>query len=322
MESASERRGRMWRSRWAAIGAAVAVTVGAGGVVRLVGAASSDPSSFVAITPVRVLDTRDPNNVGLAGPFVSAVSQDLIITGTINTTIGDLTVVPVGATAVSMNVTVVSPSADGFLSVRPADAPGAPTTSSLNFTAGDIVPNAVDVQLPVAGADAGRIEITYDAFGSAGPVTDVLIDVVGYFVAGAAGAGPPGPPGPAGWDVIPSGVTVTGFEVWDTAGTGTAQDYWYSVDFPALAPIPPVEANFATDANAATIDDDALCTGTAVAPTAPAGRVCVYLSSNFNATGLNAQVTGVAPRRGFLVNWGSSTASDMGVWIAWAYMAP
>lgn len=194
-----EQRAHLWRSRWAAIGAAVAVTLGAGGVVQLVGAASSDPSSFVSITPVRVLDSRDPLNVGLAGPFISARSQDLTITGAIATTAGTQVVVPVGATGVAMNVAVVSPSADGFLSIRPADAPGSPATSSLNFSAGDIVPNAVDVQLPVAGADAGRIEITYDAYGVSGPVTDVLIDVVGYYVATSAGpAGPPGPAGPTG----------------------------------------------------------------------------------------------------------------------------
>ena len=28
--------------------------------------------------------------------------------------------------------------------------------------------------------DAGKIEITFDAYGTAGPTTDILIDVVGY----------------------------------------------------------------------------------------------------------------------------------------------
>jgi hypothetical protein len=36
------------------------------------------------------------------------------------------------------------------------------------------------VLVPTAGADAGKIEITYDAYGTPGPRTDVLIDVVGY----------------------------------------------------------------------------------------------------------------------------------------------
>jgi hypothetical protein len=153
-------------------------------------AASSVPSSVVTIDPVRILDTRDPVNVGLPGPFVSAVSQKLQVSGPVPTTTGTQTPVPLGATGVLLNVTVVSPSADGFLSVRPGDATGAPSTSSLNFKAGDIVPNSVQVGLPTTGANAGQIDITYDAFGVAGPTTEVLIDVVGYMVAGGGGASP------------------------------------------------------------------------------------------------------------------------------------
>ncbi len=190
-----QRGGRrsLWRSRWAAIGAAVAVTFGGGGLF-VANAASSPASLTVTIDPVRILDTR--TDVGLPGPFVSAVSQKLQVTGA---------AVPSGATGVLLNVTVVSPSAAGFVAVRPGDATGAPSTSSLNFVAGDVVPNSVQVGIPTSGANAGQIDITYDAFGQTGPTTDVLIDVVGYMVAGGAGlpgpAGPPGErgvPGPAG----------------------------------------------------------------------------------------------------------------------------
>jgi len=177
-------RRHLWRSRWAAIGVAVAVTFGGGGLFVTNGA-SGAPSSVVSIDPVRILGTR--TDVGLPGPFVSAVSQKLQVTGA---------AVPAGATGVLSNVTVVGPSAAGFLSVRPGDATGAPSTSSLNFTAGDIVPNSVQVGLPTTGANAGQIDITYDAFGQAGPTTEVLIDVVGYLVAG--GAGTPGPTGQQG----------------------------------------------------------------------------------------------------------------------------
>jgi hypothetical protein len=194
-------RRRLWRSRWAAIGAAIAVTFGGGGLF-VANAASSPPSSVVTIDPVRILDTRDPVNVGLPGPFVSAVSQKLQVSGPVPTTTGTQTPVPDGSTGVLLNVTVVNPSADGFLSVRPGDATGAPTTSSLNFKAGDIVPNSVQVALPTAGANAGQIDITYDAFGVAGPTTEVLIDVVGYTTEGAAGptgaTGATGATGPAG----------------------------------------------------------------------------------------------------------------------------
>jgi hypothetical protein len=169
----------LWRSRWAAIGAAIAVTIGGGGFF-VAHAASSPPSTVVTIAPVRILDTRDPLDVGLAGPFASQVSQKLRVTGAVPTTTGTQTPVPVGATGVLLNVTVVGATAAGFVSIRPGDATGLPSTSSLNFGAGDIVPNSVQVGLPTSGPAAGTIDITYDAFGVAGPATDLLIDVVGY----------------------------------------------------------------------------------------------------------------------------------------------
>ncbi len=170
---------RLWRVRWAAIGAAVAVSLGGGGLL-IADAAGGTESSTVLTDPVRVLDSRDPVNVGLSGPFVSAVSQKLQITGSVPTTTGIKTVVPVGATGVVLNVTPVGATADGFVSIRPGDATGAPATSSLNFTVGAVLPNAVLVALPTSGGNAGQIDITFDAYGTPGPATDMLIDVVGY----------------------------------------------------------------------------------------------------------------------------------------------
>lgn len=189
------------RSRWAAIGAAVAVTLGAGGIA-FVGAAS-EPSLLVAISPERILDTR--SNLGLPGPFTSADGRTLQVTGPVPTPGGNATIVPAGATAVVLNVTAVQPTAAGFLSVRPGSATGAPTTSNLNFNAGDIVPNAVTVELP----PNGTINIVYDAFGTPGPTTHILVDVTGYYVPGAGAPGPPGPAGPAGApEIQPFGLTL------------------------------------------------------------------------------------------------------------------
>jgi hypothetical protein len=176
-EMSRERR-HLWRSRWAALGAAVAVTFGAGGLFAV--SAASPESSVVTLEPVRILDTRDPVNVGLAGPFVSPAPQDLKVTGSVATTTGTKTVVPTGATGVFLNLTPVGSTAAGFISVRPANASGLPSTSNVNFTVGAINPNAVLVELPVGGDDDGKIEITFDAFGAAGPTSDVLVDVVGY----------------------------------------------------------------------------------------------------------------------------------------------
>ena len=174
----NEPRRRLWRSRWAAIGAAVAVTFGAGGLFAA--SAASPESTVVTIEPVRILDTRDPTDIGLPGPFVSPVAQKLQVTGSVATTTGTKIAVPTGATGVLMNVTAVNTTANGFVSVRPGDATGPPATSSLNVTAGVTVPNAVQVELPTTGPNAGKIDITWDALGVAGPTTDILIDVVGY----------------------------------------------------------------------------------------------------------------------------------------------
>jgi hypothetical protein len=209
MTNTTNIRSGAWRSRWAAMGAAVAVTLGAGGLVA-VNAASSVPSSVVTIDPVRILDTRDPVNIGLPGPLVAPHSHKLQVTGPVETTTGTppgtQTPVPLGATGVLLNVTVVRPSADGFLSVRPGDATGAPSTSSLNFTAGSNVSNSVQVGLPTAGENAGQIDITYDALGQTGPTTEVLVDVVGYLVDGGTGEdGSPGTPGEDGGQPVLSG---------------------------------------------------------------------------------------------------------------------
>jgi len=182
---------RAWRSRWAAAGAAIAVSLGGGGLF-VANAAPSVPSSVVAIEPTRILDTR--TDVGLAGPFVPGEAQKLQVTGSVATqppppaAAANQVVVPATATSVNMNVTVVGPQTGGFLSIRPGDATGTPATSNINFGAGGAnVANSVSVQLPAAG--------DIDIYVS-GTVAQVLIDVVGY--TDPASAGPAGPQGEQG----------------------------------------------------------------------------------------------------------------------------
>jgi hypothetical protein len=300
-------RSGTWRSRWAAVGAAVAVTAGAGGLVAV--SAEDPPSAFVAIAPVRVLDTRDGNDVGLAGPFTSPAAQDLDVTGMIETTSGTQIVVPDGATGVALNVTVVDPSADGFLSVRPADAPGTPTTSNLNFSAGDVTPNAVTVALPTVGDDAGRIEISYDAYGQVGPATNVLVDVVGYYV--------PESQQPV-WEGIPSGTTVVGNHFFgQTSVVGNVFTGSIAVPGVAIVPLATATANFATDVHAQTTDDDALCTGSYDAPTAPLGRFCAYVGIVSALTGVN-----VFANDGLVAFIATASGVSPALSFTWAYTAP
>ena len=213
----------------------MAVTLGAVGVVGLVSADSSDPSSFVAITPERIMDTRDAEgNIGLPGPFVSGVGQKLQVTGSVPTKNGTKVVVPAGATGVSLNVTVVLPVTGGFISVRPGTSSGVPLTSNLNFGPGAVTPNAVNVALPVTGAAAGTIDVFYQGQ-TASSTTEIIIDVVGYYVSASAGpagpagpagaAGPPGPAGAAGSDApTPANVVIVSTSGGDFTGVQAALD--------------------------------------------------------------------------------------------------
>lgn len=140
----------MWRTRWAALGAAVAVTVGAGGL-GIAGAAidSGDKPVTITVEATRLLDTRI--GIGLAGRFVDAAPRELQITGTVPVApSGTRTVVPDGAVGVLVNVAVVAPGSSGFLSLRTGGASGFPTTSTVNYLAGINTPNAAS-RIAIAG---------------------------------------------------------------------------------------------------------------------------------------------------------------------------
>ena len=158
---------------------AVASVTSTGAVLALPGASES---TVVTVEPTRVLDTRF--DVGL-DQIVAATPDKLQVAGTIDTWIEASKelirreVVPAGATGVLMNVTAVSPTAGGYLSVRPGDATGVPATAGLNFNPGDVVPNAITVALPTSGSNAGQIDLYYGA-GAVGATMDLVIDIVGY----------------------------------------------------------------------------------------------------------------------------------------------
>lgn len=300
----------LMRSRWAAIGAAVAVTLGAGG---LFSASAAGESVFVDVEPVRILDSRPAFEVGLSGPFLAATSRKLQVTGTIPTvinsdpyTVGDATVVPAGATSVVLNVTAIQPTDAGFISVRPGDATGDPTTSNLNLTPGQIVPNAVTVSLPVGGANDGQLDIQYFAQDRNATV-DIAIDVVGYHM------------DPSG--LIPSGKTVTG-----NAGLNIHSPANGSLQFPvslpgkAAAPISGININF----HPSTIgtDDDATCTGTATVPTAPPGKVCIYPYSSSNVDGGGGFAAQNLGNQAFYVSVDAINTGEAAIFFTWAYTEP
>jgi len=158
----------MHRTRWSAIGAAVAVVIGGGG---LLGASASDSDSasvFTAIQPCRIMDTRATSTVGPRPVPLGPGETHSIATFGTN---GNCTL-PSGLTALALNVTAVGPTADSYLTVFPTGGT-APTASNLNFVANQApVPNAVTV----AVAADGRI-----SFYNNGGNVNVIADVVGYY---------------------------------------------------------------------------------------------------------------------------------------------
>ena len=130
-------------------------------------------AAFADYGPERILDTRSGKGVA-AGAVASGGTLKLKVVGLGNP--GNP--IPSGITAVALNVTAVSPSANGYLSVygneNQAGTPlTKPATSNLNFQAGQNVANLVVV--PV-GKDG-----TVDFYNSSKGSTQIVADIEGFF---------------------------------------------------------------------------------------------------------------------------------------------
>ncbi|MFE5587828.1 hypothetical protein ACFQ87_42205, partial [Kitasatospora sp. NPDC056531] len=127
------------------------------------------PSTFVPIAPVRLMDTRQGLGVAQA-PVGQGGTVTLPVTGVHG--------VPAsGVTAVVLNVTATDPTADSHVIVYP-HGQDRPTTSNLNFTAKQTVPNLVTV--PVVD---GKINF----YNNAGSV-DLIADISGYYTSDGTGS--------------------------------------------------------------------------------------------------------------------------------------
>ncbi|HEY6789315.1 MAG TPA: right-handed parallel beta-helix repeat-containing protein, partial [Trebonia sp.] len=126
-------------------------------------------ADYTPVTPTRILDTR--NGTGLAAGAVPA-------NGTITLPLATIDGVPATSiSAVAMNVTVTQPTAAGVLSVLAGNYPSTGTTSStsnLNFSAGETVPNLVTVQVldgevSFHNTSKGTVQVVADLEGFYGP---------------------------------------------------------------------------------------------------------------------------------------------------------
>ena len=120
---------------------------------------------FFTVPPCRVIDTRLPN-----GPYGGPV---LAGGGTRALTIGGQCGISTAATAVSVNVTVVAPTADGYLTLYPAGSQP-PIVSTINFRSNQVRANNAMLRLGTAST-----VMVYAGQGSG--FVHFLIDVNGYF---------------------------------------------------------------------------------------------------------------------------------------------
>ncbi|HEY7626973.1 MAG TPA: hypothetical protein VH761_07890, partial [Ilumatobacteraceae bacterium] len=110
---------------------------------------------FTGIAPVRVFDTRKNGSPVSTGSDRRLDLSSFVASDT---------------TAVVMNVTVTEPLGSGFVTAHPCDEP-VPETSSLNFVAGQTVPNLVTV----------AVGVNLDVCFFASSTTHILADLAGYY---------------------------------------------------------------------------------------------------------------------------------------------
>lgn len=126
---------------------------------------TASATGFVALSPDRIVDTR--NSTGATRLTAGNITR-IQVTGQGG--------VPNSAKALLANATVVAPSAPGFLTLWNCSA-AQPVVSTLNFSANETVANAATVPLD----DSGRL----CAYSNVS--TDLLLDVGGYYSTSASG---------------------------------------------------------------------------------------------------------------------------------------
>ena len=120
---------------------------------------------YFAVTPCRAVDTRS----GSGGIIQASVFRGFTMKGVCG--------VPATAKAVSLNLTIVGPTADGFFSIWPFGG-AFPVVSTINFVAGEpAIANGAIVPLAAGTPDLNA------GYGIAGgsATAHALMDVTGYF---------------------------------------------------------------------------------------------------------------------------------------------
>jgi len=128
------------------------------------------PSSYSSLDPGRLMDTRSPGSATVDGLFqgigvrTESSTTALLVSGRAG--------VPLDADAVTLNVTVTSPAAAGYVTVFPCGS-SVPMVSNLNFREDESIPNSVIVKLGPVGTVCFFTSVN----------ANLIVDVQGFYPA-------------------------------------------------------------------------------------------------------------------------------------------
>jgi hypothetical protein len=133
---------------------------------------SAEDLVYTMVTPCRILDTRNA-----VGRITGGLVRDFAVhTANFSGQGGNASDcgIPSDPSAVAINVVAVTPDQGGFMTIYPSGTVR-PNAASLNYTAGGIIANAIIAKTTVGQPADLSIYSQYS--------TDVVIDIVGYFMA-------------------------------------------------------------------------------------------------------------------------------------------
>jgi hypothetical protein len=129
-------------------------------------------SPMVPITPQRSADSRDGGTT-IDGQF-AGFGRSPAVGGVAPIVLAGRGAVPVGATAAILNITVTDPAQAGYVTVWPC-GDLFPNSSTLNFAAGQTIPNSTIMKLGTSLGNAGRICIYVST------ASNLIVDVTAYY---------------------------------------------------------------------------------------------------------------------------------------------
>lgn len=136
---------------------------------------AAGPFQYHSLTPCRLIDTRNGSGAstsddGPVGPRTNPGPYDVTVKGFCG--------VPADAAAVTINVTVLTPTQQGDLRIANLDASPFPVVSTLNYLAGEpALANGAIVPLKAGAGNDLRMVFGMVASGN----LHILVDVTGYF---------------------------------------------------------------------------------------------------------------------------------------------